>query len=145
VTVEHSANSGGQISHQFCRVEDRAEHLERQLVTGKVAQHHEGAAEANVESYAEPVSCLDVKESRLSASRSLPGSAFIEKSFADQLVNQDADYSPSHFHPAGKVGAGNRLMLPNQVQRNPAIDIPRSGSGRNVEIVRIDFTHLVVS
>jgi hypothetical protein len=108
----------------------------------EIAEHHVGPAETDIESYAEPVPGLYVKEGGLSAASGFPGCAFVDQTFGHQLAHQDAYDAAGHSHVAGEVGPGDRLMFPYQVERDSAVDIPRSRPGGDMKIVRVDLAHL---
>src|SRR5690606_38436179 len=57
------------------------------------------------------------------------------------FTDQERGGRPGHLHPPGQVGAGERLLLPNQVEHDLTIDLPGRGTGRTGESARVDPSH----
>src|SRR5439155_9854315 len=87
------------------------------------------------------IMCSDVQKGRLTSARRFTGGAFVDQRLGDQLLHQYANYSTSHVHAARQIGAGNWLMLTDEIKGDVPVDVARSRARSNVEIPGIDLTH----
>ena len=82
-----------------------------------------------------------MQERGLAAAQCFAGDSFIDNVLVHQFLDQHADYATGDVHATRKVSSGNRLLLTNQVQRNPSIDVSRRCAGGYTKISGIDLSH----
>jgi len=66
-------------------------------------------------------------------------------SFANQLFGDERDGASLKAGHAGKIGAGNRLAAPDEVQDDAAIDVTGRLARGDLSVSEVDALHLVVT
>ena len=109
-----------------------------ELAADQVGHHDERARRPDVDRHHAALARIDVEKGRLAAALRLAGGPFEDGAVADQLVDEQADRAAAGPHQPRQVGARNRLMGADQVQRDPAVDLPGGGAGGDAEVLRVD-------
>ena len=95
----------------------------------EVGHHDEGAGRPDVDGDDAALARVDVEEGRLAPALGLAGGALEHRAFPNQRAHQQADGAAPRAHEAREVGARDRLVGPNQVQRDAAVDRARGAPG----------------
>src|SRR6266496_6377519 len=139
-----SADACGQILDECRDRKNRVISFERELLAREIREHQVGPAESNIDSDGKTILSSNVQERWLAPAHCFARCSFIDHFLIDQFLDQHADHSASDIHSPRQVSARNWLMFPNQVERNPPVDIARSGTRCHSKIPGIYFAHLTL-
>ena len=67
--------------------------------------------------------------------------AFGDPPFFDQLVDDGRDGAALKAGPAGQIRPRHRLVVAQEIERDPAVDLPRRLARGDLEIRQIDLAH----
>jgi hypothetical protein len=128
--------------HQCLRVAERGEgyHLADRLAY-QVGQHDEGLGGPDIGRHDRAPAGVDVQEGGLAPANRLARGPFEHEFPGNQVVDKEGDRRAAHAHRAGEVGARDRLMRPDQVQDDLAVDLAASPALGHAEPRRVDTTH----
>ena len=107
----------------------------------QVGRDDRGAGGADVDRQRAALPRLDVEVPGLAAAAAFPLRAFEDQSRAQQVVHQEADGAGGQSHQPGQVGARDRLLLADQIQRDLAVDLAGGAARRDPEGGGIDAAH----
>jgi hypothetical protein len=83
----------------------------------RVGHHQIGPADADVDGHARALARVDVEQRRPAAARGLAGGAFDDVPRVEQVLDDEPHGAAAQLHAAREVGARDRLMAPDQRQR----------------------------
>ena len=113
-----------------------------ELPAEQVGHHHEGPRWPDVDSDDTSLARIHVEKRRLAAALRFTRRALEHRAVLDQLIDQDAHGPAADPHQPREVGAGDRLVDPNEIQNHLAIDLARGAAGRQAQGPRMQRPHL---
>ena len=111
------------------------------LRAGIVAEEDVGLAAPDVDPHDQSVMGTNVEELGLSASGRVGRRTLIDEAGLDQLGHQGTHHPSTHLQSPRQVGAGDRLVIPDEVQENPAVDLSGRAAGCSLESLGVDLAH----
>ena len=84
---------------------------------------------------------IDVEERRLPAAHRLAGGAFEDELLLQQVVDDEGHGAAADAHGPREVGARNRLMGPDEIEDDLAVDFAAGAASRDVEAGGVDSPH----
>ena len=103
----------------------------RQLTPDQVGDHDEGPGRPDVDGDDAALPRVDIEKGRLAPALGLAGGALEHGAFPNQRAHQRAHGAAPDAHQPREVGAGDGLVGPDEVQRDPAVDRPSGAPGGN--------------
>ncbi len=84
---------------------------------------------------------VEVQKSRPPAPRQPADGAFGDPSFLDQLIDDGRDGATLQARAARQIRPRHRLMMPEEIERNPPVDLARGLTRGDLEVRQIDLAH----
>ena len=84
---------------------------------------------------------VEVEKPRPPPARKTADGAFGDPPFCDQLVDDGRDGAALETGPPREVRPRHRLVVPQEVQRDPPVDLPRGLARGDLEVRQIDLAH----
>ena len=139
-----AAHAAHELPHEGVRLEAGGEVAHpQQGVAEHVRDHDRRAVRVDVDGEREAPARLDVEVPGLPPALALALGAFEDEAGTHQLVDEQADRAPAQAHGARKVGAGDGLADPDEVEGDLAVDLAGRPPARDAEGVEVDATHAV--
>ena len=88
---------------------------------------------------------VQVQEPRPPSAQGMTHRAFDHPAFFDQLIDDGRDRAPLQPRMPGKIGPRQRLVTPDEVQRDPAVDLPRRLTAGELKARQVDLAHVLSS
>ncbi len=141
VRGEHAVDSRLQLGDERLQVGPRLEGFERDGVAAEVRQHHERAAEPDVDGDDEPVVRPHVQHLRPASARGVDRIALVEGALRDELCGEVGDHAATDLHPARELRPGDRLVLADEIEQDLEVDLARSPASGADEAAGVDLPH----
>ena len=128
-----------QFQNETFRIAASAQRILRQAAHFQIRQHQGGFFRADIDADDAGAFAINVKKFRLSSARQIPGSTHLHPAFGDQLLRDHRDGTALQTRMTGEIGTRNRLMLANEIQHNPAIDVAGRSNAGDLKIIEINL------
>jgi hypothetical protein len=110
-------------------------------VAEQVGRRHGRLAGAHVDRDHAAAAGLDVQVHGLAAPPALALGALEDEPGLEELVDEPADHAPPHPHEASQLRPGDRLLRPDQVERDLPVDLARGPAPGDAERGGVDPAH----
>ena len=85
---------------------------------------------------------IQMQEPRPSSAQGMTHRAFDHPAFFDQLIDDGRDRAPLQPRMPGKIGPRQRLVTPDEIQRDPAVDLSRRFTAGELKARQVDLAHV---
>src|SRR6185369_14039700 len=108
-----------------------------------VTQSDGGASGTDVDGDDQPAAGANAEHRGASAARRGRGSLLEDDSTLHELAHERRERASADAHPACELRARDRLILPNEIEHDPAIHIARCRTSGQSKVSGVDLPHVV--